>query len=183
MTLKLALGLVASIVLASAVFYGRNQHDRAQALQMTVDDQAACVASIKLAPRADRPSVRCGLVVLMAVTVAQQRIDCDSALDGGDAFAIRAACSAPVKVVLAQRDGAQAERDGFKADIARLHADQTAVLSRAVSRATAQTLKESKAHAALNALPRDSDGLSVCGDDCLRGLAGAAGPAAGGPGR
>lgn len=146
--------------------------ERAAKLQAGVDDQAACVASIKLAPKADRPSSRCDLVVALAVVRAQQSIDCDSALAGDDAYRVAAACSASVKVVVADRDSARIERDGLTADLKRLRDDQVAALARAARRATTQAHKETIAHAALDNAPVDGAGLTVCAADCLRGLAG-----------
>jgi len=148
------------------------QRDRLADKQAMIDDQAACVASIRLAPRADRPSVKCDLVVSTAVIRAQQSIDCDSALAGGAVYRTAASCSPMVKVVVADRDTARIERDGLQADLARLRADQAAALNRAAKRAKTQAHKETLAHAALDDAPVDGAGLTVCSADCLRQLAG-----------
>lgn len=166
-----------SAVIATASIFGLAAHnghlkERAAKLQASVDDQAACVESIRLAPRADRPSNRCDLIVALAVVRAQQSIDCDSALAGGETYRTAAACSASVKVLVADRDSARIERDGLKADIKRLRDDQVAALSRAARRATTQAHKETIAHAALDDAPVDGAGLTVCSADCLRSLAG-----------
>lgn len=148
------------------------QRERIDAQQQVINDQAACVASIKLAPKADRPSPKCDLVVALAVVRAQQSIDCDSALAGEDVYRTAAACSAPVKTVVADRDTARIERDGVTADLKRLRNDQVAALARAARRATTQAHKETIAHAALDDAPVDGAGLTVCSADCLRQLAG-----------
>ena len=170
--IKLGLSLGGVIALGVAAIHVANLHDRADALQLLVDDQAACVASIKLAPLADRPSVKCDLVVSTAVIRGQQSIDCDNALSGEQAYRIAAACSQPVKTVQADRDTARIERDGLKGDLGRLRVDQAAALSRAVARAKSPANKETIAHAALDDAPVDGAGLTVCSADCLRGLSG-----------
>lgn len=170
MNLKLALSLGALVAVVAALLFGASQHNRAERLQVKVDNQATCVKSIKLAPRADLPSGLCAPAIAVAVIAAQGYVSCNSALDGGDLFAIRATCSTPVKTLLAERDAARTERDGAKRDLNRTRKEQPAVIARAATRARTQVQKEVQAHAAISAAPRDSDGLSVCSDQCLRNL-------------
>lgn len=178
----LTLLALASTVGAVAIVHNLKGH--VDQMAQIIGDHAACVKSIKLAPLADRPSVKCDLVVSTAVIRAQQAIDCDSALSGEQAYRIAAACSQPVKTVQADRDTARIERDGLKADLKQLRADQAAALSRAVARAKSQANKETIAHAALDDAPVDGAGLTVCSADCLRRLqAGVPAAAGGGPTR
>jgi hypothetical protein len=146
-------------------------------------DQAhrQCIASIKPGARAELDPVKlCDAVIAADHGVAARARVCDDALGTKpeNTFGLQQACSTPVKTVVAQRDAAALERDGLQLDLDRERNGHQAALRRATQAATTQAERKARADAAVQAAPRDSDGLTVCNADCMRARWGAeAGPA------
>ncbi|MBC7169234.1 hypothetical protein [Phenylobacterium sp.] len=83
-----------------------------------------------------------------------------------------AACSARIRDLVARHNVARdlvADRD---LELERLRSGQSAALARAEARGASQARRTANAKAAIGAAPRDPAGLIVCGDQCLRQLAG-----------
>lgn len=119
----------------------------------------------------DASASRCPPAVAAAHRDQVRTRACDAALKSGDLFAQRAACSAEVKTVTAERTAALGERDDARRETARLRADHGAALARAEARGRTQALRTHELETRLEGVPSpDPGGLRRCDADCLRNL-------------
>ncbi len=162
------IGVGAVIAMGSAVLVTKSiEETRLRAVIAGHDACAAAVTNGEL----DVSASRCPPAVAAVHRAQVKAAACDAALAAGDVFAVRAACSAPVKTVLAERDAARTERDDARADAARLRRDQAAAIARAEARGFAHA---QRTHDLETRLEGDADpddrGLARCDAECLQRL-------------
>lgn len=118
-------------------------------------------------------ALSCSRTVAGLHLTARRSERCDHALDTSDAFAAEAACSAPVKQVIGERDARTRERNTAQVLLAETRRGQAAAIASAEARGRTQTQRTERVQQDLAAAPRTDSGLGRCDADCLRGLAGA----------
>ncbi len=161
------------------LFAGWIQHQHARSERLA-DCQA--IAAGQLARDAGE---RCPKPVAQALEAGRLARLCDQALGPvkgqGLAWGAPLSCSGKIRDLVARHNVAQdalADRD---LELDRLQRGQAAAIARAQARGASQARSYANAKAALDAAPRDPDGLIRCGPDCLRQLAGQGSPAGSGP--
>lgn len=163
----LPLGLFASVVALSAVIVAKNDEERG--LRATIAGHEACVAAVAgFDPVISAARCPAAVAAVHARAVRSER--CDAALEAGDRFAVDAACSTPVKTVVAERAAAVGERDNLQTLLARVRSDQAAAIARAEVRGRTQAQRTQSVQTRLDAAPRTDGGLGRCDADCLRDL-------------
>lgn len=116
----------------------------------------------------------CDPAIASAQYAALASAVCDEALDARpeNTAALRQVCTSAVKTVVAERDVAQAERDGAQRDLETTRAGQAAAITRAEARIRTQAQRKIDAAQVVATAPRDAAGLVVCDAVCLRRRAG-----------
>ncbi|MGH7027359.1 hypothetical protein [Brevundimonas sp.] len=166
LTILSAGGLLSTAALL-AVINAKNVEERG--LRTSIAGHEACDRALDQ----QDPSVSakaCPAPVAAVHRRAVQAATCDQALTNGDLFALRSACSTPVKTLTAQRDAARTERDDANAALDQLRADQAGAIARAEARGRTQTQRIQSAQNDLASAPRNDAGLGRCDADCLRDL-------------
>lgn len=137
---------------------------------------AACSASA--AGKAALGPTVCDKQISAGLDLAARARACDADLSAGEgrAWAALRSCSAPVAHVIAERDARADEVVDRDQLITRLKAESSAAVARAEARALTVERNRRNADAAIAAAPRLPDGRLSCDADCLRHLAGSAGP-------
>jgi hypothetical protein len=153
-------GLVGTIVLKNAEEAG---------LRKTIAGWDACAAEVETGRRVGDASA-CPAPIAFADLTARRTARCDTGLGRADAFAVDAACSAPVKTVVAERDARTRERDGLQLQLTDLRQRQAAAISAAEARGRNQTQRTERVETDLSAAPRTDAGLGRCDAECLRNL-------------
>jgi hypothetical protein len=174
--LKIGGALAAALLVAAVIMLGK----RTAELTGRVRGHEACAASIKGYVEGGRQlDDRCRPEVKAAAEAKARAVQCDQALAARpeNLFAARAACSTPVKTLLAQRDAAAADRDSLKAELAAERAGRVQAIARAEARAKGQAQRDTHVRRTISALPPAAGGLRSCDARCLRELAQAGGRA------
>ena len=138
----------------------------------------ACVAAVGPdAPVGVDPGKACPAPIAADHLAANRARSCDAAFEARpeNAYGVAASCSAPVKRVQAERDVARREAKAAIDNLNQERLGQDAAIARASASATALAERKARAAAALNAAPRDGDGLVVCDAQCVRERWGRAG--------
>ncbi|MCY1648165.1 hypothetical protein OVA11_14165 [Caulobacter sp. SL161] len=130
----------------------------------------ACVRALGSEGSPERVAKACPAAIADAHLVAARASACDAALSARpeNSYAVAAACSAPVKTVQAERDIARREAARLTSDLTNERLGQDAAIARASASAATLAERKARAVAAVQAAPRDGDGLVVCDADCLR---------------
>lgn len=173
---KLAGGAVAGLLLLLAVGELQRLNHRSNAY-------ADCQAVAAGKPGATK-GARCADLVVEQLQAARSAAACDQGLGPLKAEPGRwgspASCSAKIRDLVVRHNVGQdalADRD---LELDRLQRGQAAAIARAQARGASTARSYANAKAALDAAPRDPDGLIRCGPDCLRQLAGQGPPAGSG---
>lgn len=166
-----ALGAAAALMFMTWATLDR--FDLAGKLDDMRDARAACVAA---ATDASKPTADCPAEVATAIENARAAAVCDIAIGTPRdvaLFAVRTACSAPVKRLFADRDAKANEAASARAAIAELRAGQTDAVRRAEARGSAQSTRRDRSDAAIRAAPAAGDAggnRARCNAECLRNL-------------
>ena len=137
-------------------------------LATRVDRFEACEAAVAGKAKARPVGEVCSKVIAAAGIDADRERACSAALAGDNTFTVRMVCGSPTKTLYAQREAAQGEATNLRDQLATTVAGQAAALRRAEEAGRTQELRKAKRDAAVQAAPRDADGLVVCDDGCLR---------------
>ena len=166
MQLKAIFGLVGALALLALIYLAQDRFHQAGLAK----DARNC-ASASATP--GKPLDDCLPEVAVRVIAARRAEVCDSALSSREPelFAIRASCSAAVKTLVAQRDGALGQAEAAQTTIDQLIAGQSQAVERAERRADAALTKAQNNERTIRNAPRRADGLIACDADCLRKLA------------
>lgn len=162
--IKLLVGLGAGLALLVAGIVVNGWRHDAATLQ-------ACVAAVAPGARIDAdPRRDCPDVIAADHLVAVRARACDAALSARpeNTYGAAAACSLPVKTVQAERDIARREAVRLTTELSNERLGQDAAIARASASAATLAERKARAVAAVQAAPRDGDGLVVCDADCLR---------------
>ncbi len=177
LTLGAAAGVLALAGFA-AFEHGRADREAGQLKLWVRCDQLAGSVVVG-APAPAELDKACTATLALAIRHAGQAHACDDGLKAvpEDTAEANAACSTPVKTVIAERDAAQTETNNLRDQLAAAASDRAAAVARATARADL-TLKDLQhAQSVLDAAPRGADGLATCDAECLRRLSQApAGP-------
>ena len=130
----------------------------------------ACEAAVQGKPKAKPAALVCSAAIATADLDADRERACSAALGAKpeNTFAIRMTCGLPTKAVVAQRDAAAARVANLEGELKTERGGQAAALRRAQLAGQTQAERKAKRDAAVQAAPRDADGLAVCDDRCLR---------------
>lgn len=131
----------------------------------------ACVKAVAIdAPPASDPGKACPGAIAAAALAANRARACDAAFSARpeNTYGVAASCSSPVQRVQAERDIAQGEAKRLTQALTEERLGQDAAIARAAAAATTQAERKARASAALQAAPRDGDGLVVCDAQCMR---------------
>jgi hypothetical protein len=158
-------GFIASLILAvaTASFFARQSAARGE----VIADFKACVAAVEGRSEAKPIAQVCKPPIAAAALAAAKAKACDEALPA-DPFGAQAACTTPVKTVVAERDAARGDIIGLKAELKLTRDGQTAAIGRAESRARIEAERKAHAQDVVRRAPRDGDGLTVCDAGCMR---------------
>lgn len=109
--------------------------------------------------------------------VARQASACDAALAASSesAAGVEASCTLPVRRVVVERDVARGEARRLTDALNQERLGQDAAIARASASATTLAERKVRAAVAVQAAPRDGDGLVVCDAQCMRSRWGVAG--------
>lgn len=141
--------------------------DRAR-LQVAESRAQACEAAVK----AGEPTTQsCPQAISDAATRGLRYSQCDVALQKGDLYGVRAACSAAVKRRDAEASAFAATAADAAAQLAAARGQVAAAVARADARAETLQRRKKDADAAIASAPRAGDGRIRCDDHCLRDLA------------
>lgn len=162
--------LLAVGVLATAVWIATKDWASAREARRALEACAAAAASPV------RPLEGCPVRLAAAIETARRAAACDVAVEAGDLYAERMSCSAPVKRRGAELAAIGAEVASLREQLASADARARAAIARAEARSSLTMERTIHAKAAIAAAPRGDDGLSDCSGECLRRLAGEAGP-------
>lgn len=112
----------------------------------------------------------CPPAIAQVHTVAVHAQACEAALSAKpeNTYGVGAYCSTPVKTLQAERDVARSEARRLTADLQNERLGRDDAISRATVAATTQAERKARAAAAVQAAPRDGDGLVVCDAKCVR---------------
>lgn len=144
------------------------QTARATSLGKKVDRFEACEAAVAGKPKARPAAEVCSKIIAAADADADRERACSAALVADNTFAIRMTCGTPTKTLFAQRDAARGEVANLRAELKTTIDGQAGALRRAEAAGRTQAERKAKRDAAVQAAPRDADGLVVCDDGCLR---------------
>lgn len=179
MRLQTIAGLTAIAVFAVTAAGAALQASRIAALKRQVAGFEACEAAIVGGPKAKAPAEVCSAAIVGAKRRADQAEACDAALKAADLYAIRTSCSAEVKALEARWAETQGEAERLAEDLKTEREGKAAALVAAERRGQLASERRARAAAAVEAAPRDGDGLAVYDADrvCARwGCAGEARP-------
>jgi len=112
----------------------------------------------------------CPPTIAQAHATAVRAQACEAALSEvpENTYGVGANCAEPIKTVQAERDVARREAKRLTDDLQTERLGRADAISRAQAAATTQAERKARAAAALNAAPRDGDGLIVCDAECVR---------------
>lgn len=168
MSLRQILGwsMIAALGLtfAAAAF----EHGRAGRLAARVERFEACEAAVTGKAKARPAAEVCSKAIAAADADADRERACSAALMAGNTVAVRMVCGPATKTLFAQRDTARGEVTNLRTELATTIAGQAAALRRAEQAGRTQAERKARRDAAVQAAPRDADGLVVCDDGCLR---------------
>ena len=162
-----AIGAV-GVLVAAGLWLAAVLEDR-QELRAFKAQALACDRAVALG---QDTTAACPQATSDAATRSQRYTACDAALRQGDAYAVRAACSAAVKVRDAQASALAADKGDLTRQLTEERSQLTGALARAAARFETLQRKDRNAQAALAAAPRAADGRITCDDQCLRDLTG-----------
>lgn len=167
----LVAGVVGGLALAAALFAGVRAFNHMRADAAAYADCRAIAGDSKKAPSSPP---KCAAAIGDQLAIAARAQACDLNLPKGEAgaFAVQAACSAPVKRLAADRDAARADLVQRDQLVDQLKAERSADVARAEARGLTQAKRTADATRALSTAPRDPDGRVRCDADCLSVLAG-----------
>lgn len=180
---KLGGGVLVAVAVAAFLIWLKHTVDQNHTLTAEHQAHLACVDAVGAKAGAKTPiAAGCEQAIIDAATARDRSASCDAALTAKpeNLFGAQAACTAPVKTLMAQRDAAAAERDNATEQLAQATADENDALQRAVSRAQTEAQRNADARSYVASQPHGGDGLVDCAADCLQHLAEAQ-PAATGP--
>lgn len=165
------LGLTGAIAVVLAVSAGVKAFNRMKADAAAYAD---CRAVAGLTGRKSAEPPLCDGQLAESIVRAVKAEACDQALGRGaaGAFAASQACSAPVKHLVADRDGARRDLVDRDQLVDQLKAERSADVARAEARGQTQARRATHATRVLDAAPRDDRGRIACDADCLSVLAG-----------
>lgn len=164
---------VAGTAILLAVVVSKNAEERE--LRATIGGWEACAAEVETGRQVGETSA-CPAPIAFADLTARRTARCDVGLGRADAFAVDAACSAPVKRVVAERAARTGERDRLQLQLTETRQRQAAAIAAAEARGRTQTQRTERVETDLSAAPRTDAGLGRCDADCLRNLGRAAAP-------
>ncbi|ALL14277.1 hypothetical protein [Caulobacter henricii] len=135
-----------------------------------VKQHRACLAALRSPQTGVEPVKVCEPIIATSHQVAARSSACEAALAARpeNIFGVRMACSAPIKSLFAQRDVAQAEAGHLAKALNDERLGRGAAIARAQLSATTQAERKARAAAAVQAAPRDGDGLIRCDAECVR---------------
>lgn len=162
--------LLGIAVLATAVWIATKDWASAREARRALD---ICVEA---AASPGRSTQGCPVKLVAAIETARRAAACDVAVEAGDLYAERMSCSAPVKRRGAQLAALGAEATSLREQLAAADGRALQAIARAEARGALNTERTTHAKAAIAAAPRGDDGLRDCSGECLRRLAGEAGP-------
>lgn len=145
------------------------QHAEEGRLREVISGWEACALEVQTGHRKGETSACPSPVASVALT-GHRAHRCDSALTAGDAFAVNAACSTPVKTIVAERAARTGERDRLQLQLTETRQRQAAAIASAEARGRNQTQRTERVETDLSAAPRTDAGLGRCDADCLRNL-------------
>ncbi|NBB17029.1 hypothetical protein GVN21_16810 [Caulobacter sp. SLTY] len=131
----------------------------------------ACVASITPGARADlQPRLLCDDVTADHWAASVKAAACDRALNAvpQDLHGARAACSAPVMRLHAERTAADTNLKNKTDELVREKASRQAAIARAAADAQVKAERTARREAVDARTPRGADGRAVCDAQCLR---------------
>lgn len=168
-----SIGLALTSAVTTGLILSKNREETGlrATLSAFVDCDAAVTNSDLTASAA-----RCSDAVAAVHLTARRAERCDRALTAVDGFSIDAACSVPVKTMVAERDARTRERDGLQTALNDTRRGQAAAIASAEARGRTQTQRTDRVQADLSAAPRSDAGLGRCDAECLRRLGGAPAP-------
>ncbi len=134
---------------------------------------AACeAAAATIAP----PTLKggCSAKISGLIIAARASSACDAGLELKEAggFAVKAACTTPVKRLVAERDAAAGDLRDRDRQLGELLKSRSRDVAAAEARGLQQARLKANADKILNSAPLDPGGRIVCDAECLRGLAG-----------
>ena len=165
--IRLLIGSGLMVAFLGAVIVAK--HAEEARLRKTIGGWEACAMEVQTGARKGEASACPSPVAAVAMTGHRAR-RCDDALTGGDAFAAEAACSTPVKTVVAERAARTGERDRLQLQLTETRQRQAAAIAAAETRGRNQTQRTERVETDLSAAPRTDAGLGRCDADCLRNL-------------
>ena len=165
-----SIGLALTSAVTTGVILSKNREETG--LRATLSAFLDCDAAVTNSDLT-ASAARCSDAVAAVHLTARRSERCDGALKASDGFSIDAACSAPVKQVVAERDARSRERNGLQTTLNELRRGQAAAIASAEARGRTQTQRTDRAEQDLADAPRTAAGLGRCDADCLRRLGGA----------
>jgi hypothetical protein len=162
-----------AVALAGLVTFAGVEHGQAVKYRRLDADHRACLAALQPHNIID-PARLCDPAIANDHAAAVKAKACDEGLDAvpENTFGLRQVCSTAVKGLVAERDVARAERDGFQGDLKVARDGQAAAITRAEARIRTEAQRKIDAAQVVASAPRDADGLVVCDAGCLRRRAG-----------
>lgn len=162
--------LVGALSAAALVGAFTLQKARGDRLQARVERFEACEAAVAGKPKARPAATVCSREIAAADQIADRARACDAALSAGDLYGLAHSCSAPVKRLDAQLTVARVEIIGLQAELEQQRRGQAAALRDAERRGQIASERKARRDAAVQAAPRDGDGLRVydAGSVCAR---------------
>jgi len=167
---RLVILLVGALSAASLIGAFALEKRRADRLQGRADAFEACEAAVAGKPKARPAAEVCSREIAAADAVADRARACDAALARGDLYGVQHSCSTPVKRLDAQLTSAGVEITGLQAELKQQREGQAAALRDAERRGQIASERKARRDAAVQAAPRDGDGLRVydAGSVCAR---------------
>lgn len=159
-------GFLAIAAIVAGLVWLIRDHDRLR----SVENRAlACEAAVK---NGSDMTTNCPQSIADAATRARRYLACDAGMKAGDLYAVRAACSAAVKLRDAQATALAADKADLAEQLDQARGRLAGAINRASTRSETLTRKDRDAIAAISGAPRAVDGRIRCDDRCLRDLAG-----------
>lgn len=146
------------------------QTSRANRLQAKVAGYVACEAAVTGKPKAKPVTEVCSPAIASADQVADRARACDAAIGASDLYGLEHSCSTPVKALDARLAAAMADAKGLRDELTLQRKGQAAALREAELRGQLASERKARRDAAVQAAPRDGDGLRVydAGSVCAR---------------
>ncbi len=135
-----------------------------------VNEHQACLAALQSGAIGADPSQVCEPIIATNHLVAARSYTCDAALTARpeNTYGAKAACSTPIKTLQAERDVARVEAGRLTRTLNDERLGRDAAIARAQVAATTQAERKARAVAAVQAAPRDGNGLIRCDAECVR---------------